>query len=144
MNTSRRAARRPQEARTQAWAGMGSHSTSQRVVGRLNRSVLKTKRTYGFCTGQGVLPVYGRQGVGRRVAQAAGLLQRACQRARYRARMTPELREAPLPLPPTAGGAGVPLNFSPTFPESGFSPLFCNLLQISDNQPKGVIEWHTR
>lgn len=51
-NTPSKAARRPQEARTQAGVGMGSHSTSQRVVGRLNRSVLKTKRTYGFCTGQ--------------------------------------------------------------------------------------------
>lgn len=118
-DTPSKAARRPQEARTQAGVGMGSHSTFQRVVGRLNRSVLKTKRTYGFCTGQGVLPVYGRQGVGRRVTQAAGVLQRACQRARYRARMTPAVREAPLPLPPTAGGAGASPNFSPLFSTTG-------------------------
>lgn len=119
MNTRSKASGSSQEARTQAGVGMGSHSTSQALVGRLNRSVLKTKRTFGFCTDQGVLPVYGRQGVGRRVAQAAGLLQRARQRARYRARLTPALREAPCPLPPTAGGAGASLNFSPFFSTTG-------------------------
>lgn len=125
--TASKASGLSQEARTQAGVGMGSHSTSQALVGRLNRSVLKTKRTFGFCTGQGVLPVYGRQGVGRRVAQAAGLLQRARQRARYRARLTPALREAPCPLPPTAGGAGASLNFSPLFPAVGFSLLFATM-----------------
>jgi hypothetical protein len=125
--TASKASGSSQEARTQVGVGQGTNQTFQRVVGRLNRSVLKTKRTYGFCTGQGVLPVCGRQGVGRRVAQAAGLLQRARQRARYRDRLTPALREAPLPLPPTAGGAGVNLNFSPLFPAVGFSLLFATM-----------------
>lgn len=85
--TASKASGSSKEPRTQARVGMGSHSTFQRAVGRLNRSVLKTKRTYGFCTAP------GRQ-----------------RRAGWRLRETD-----PLPPPAWPWSVGPPLNFSPFF-----------------------------
>ena len=84
------------KARSWSGQGVGSHSPFQRVLERSMRSVLKTKRTYGFCT-----------------AQVAPTTTRPSTRAV--SRPGAPARDHPLPPPALAWSVGTPPNFSPLF-----------------------------
>jgi hypothetical protein len=51
-----KAPRRPQETRSQAGIGMGSHSTFRELVGRSMRFVQNPNERMGFGQGEGVEP----------------------------------------------------------------------------------------
>ena len=87
------------KARSWCGLGKGSHSTFQRVLERSVRSVLKTKRTYGFCT-----------------AQVAPTTTRPSTRAV--SRPGAPARDHPCPPPALDWSAGAPPNFSPFFSRS--------------------------
>lgn len=110
------------KARSTAGQWVGSHSTFQRVLERSVRSVLKTKRTYGFCT-----------------AQAAPTTTRPSPRAVLR----PGAPARGHPLPPPGPGlvGGDYPQFFPPFSWISGNPYFQQPMSvIADNQPKGVFD----
>ena len=116
IQTVRKAPNRAQEQRSQVGGYMGSHDTFQRLVGPLNGSVHKPKRTYGFCTAQ----ARGCRGQSyarwRRAGDTAG------DDGRVKATLSP-------PLPHPSDG-GTPLNFSPLF---YFFPTFLWIVLVFIN-----------
>ena len=102
------------------------------VVGEARVAIMASKRSYGLlsrlCQSQtNVWALYrcqpcaqagGSPSVSPRIALAVGLGARLRDTGRDDGRGS---REAPFPLPPTAGAAGVSPNFSPLFPQKGFS-----------------------
>lgn len=117
--TISKAPRSPQETRTQAWVGMGSHQHLQALVERLKRSVQTADEPLGFVRVSGVSRT---RGVPRR-APWAGAAVICAQAMRWRdpGALAGAVRD-PFPLPPTASAAGTSRNFSQLFPPMGFSP----------------------
>ena len=109
----------PQETRTQAGVGMGSHRGRQRLLGRLIASVQTADEPLGFVRVSGVSRT---RGVPRRVPwTGAAVICAQAMRWRDPGALAGAVRD-PFPLPPTAGVAGSWRNFSQLFPPMGFSP----------------------
>lgn len=85
---------------------------SKRSYGLLSRLFQSQTNGWGLYRCQPCAQAGGSPGVSRRSPLAVGLGAGVCDTAPVVARGT---REAPFPLPPTAGAAGVPHNFSPRF-----------------------------
>lgn len=117
--TLRKAPGWPQETRTQAGVGMGSHHGRQRLIGRLIASVQTADEPLGFVRVSGVSRA---RGVPRRVSWAsAAVICAQAMRWRDPGALAGAVRD-PFPLPPTASAAGTSRNFSQLFPPMGFSP----------------------
>lgn len=96
-----KAPRRPQETRSQAGIGMGSHSTFRELVGRSMRFVQNPNERMGFGQGEGVEPCP-------RLAGSDHM--RGHARAGYRARQRTRGRH-PLPPPVARYERGLPAIF---------------------------------
>jgi len=114
--TLSKAPRSPQETRTQAWVGMGSHRGRQRLLSRLIASVQTADEPLGFVRVSGVSRT---RGVPRSVPwDGAAVIYAQAMRWRDPGALAGAVRD-PFPLPPTASAAGTSRNFSPLFLELG-------------------------
>lgn len=108
----------PQETRTQAGVGMGSHRGRQRLLGCLVASVQTADEPLGFVRVSGVSRT---RGVPRRVPWAsAAVICAQAMRWRDPGALAGAVRD-PFPLPPTVSAAGSWRNFSPLFLTTGDS-----------------------